>query len=203
MRRKRSLLTHVAFVSAASMLFATAASADEPKSLVRSKYDQIEKILKTDKTDAGVRKKVVEVLESFTDFRSFGQRTLKRHWKGLTEAQRTLFVDRFRLLIHKSYVKHFKAGKVLKVDVQEAIVKGDKALVKTTVTSGKTEAEVNYKLHTVEGALKAYDIVIDDVSLMRSYRKQFSKIYKRDGFDKLISKINRKIDKGDGEVADP
>jgi ABC-type transporter MlaC component len=49
----------------------------------------------------------------------------------------------------------------------------------------------------------AYDIVIDEVSLMRSYRKQFKRIMKRDGFDVLIEKMSKKINDGAGEIDDP
>ncbi len=195
---------HTAIVMVFTLFWAATALGDDPKALVTAKYQQIQKIIETEKTDQAVRAKLALVLESFTDFQSFGQRTLKRHWKELDDAQRKLFVDKFRLLIHKSYVKHFKANQELAVQLRgEPLVKGDKALVKTTVKSGKTTAEVDYKLHSVDGKHKAYDIVIDDVSLMRSYRKQFGKIYKRDGFKTLIEKMTRKIEKEDGELSQP
>ncbi len=182
------------------------ANAAEPdaKAMVEGKYAEITNIVTTDKTDAGVRTKVVAVLESFTDFNEFGRLTLKRHWDSLKPKQQELFVGKYRQLIHKSYVKHFKANKPLKLTFREdPIYRKGKALVKTRVKSGKTTALVDYKLHPVKDGLMAYDIVIDDVSLMRSYRKQFGRIMKKDGFDVLIDKMTRKIEKGEGEIADP
>ena len=180
---------------------AAALAADGPKPLIDAKYAEIKKIIASDKTEEGVRKKVVAVLESFTDFREFGRLTVRKDWEGWTEAQRTLFVDRYRLLIHRSYAKHFKANQSLEVRHRgEPQLVGDKALVRTTVISGKTEAEVDYKMHRLEGEFRVYDLVIDEVSLMRNYRKQFTKILKQNGdkgFSKLIEKINKKIDKGE------
>lgn len=172
------------------------AEAREPdaRELLEGKYAEIKDAIATDKTDEGVRAKVVEVLESFTDFEEFGRLTLKRYWKDLKPKQRALFVAKYRLLIHKSYVKHFKANQAFAVGFRgEPEYAKDKARIRTTVTSGKTTTDVDYKLHQVRDTLLAYDIVIDDMSLMRSYRRQFSRIMKRDGFDTLIEKMDRKI----------
>ncbi len=189
-----------------ALLTASSAHATEPdaKALVAGKYAEINRIVETDKTDEGVRKQVVVVLESFTDFKEFGRLTLKRHWKGLKPEQQELFVATYRRLIHKSYVKHFKANKPLDLSFRgDPKYIADKALVKTQVKSGGTTADVDYKLHQVAGEFMAYDIVIDDVSLMRSYRKQFGRIMKKDGFDVLIEKMTRKIEKGDGDLKEP
>ena len=170
--------------------------APDAKTLVDQKYDEIQKIVAADKTDSGVRTKVTEVLESMTDFTEFGRLTIKKHWAGLTPEQRTLFVDRYRQLIHESYVKHFKANKELKVTHRNPpLERKGKVLVQTNVTSGETTAEVDYKLHRAkaDGPWRAYDIVIDEVSLMLSYRKQFGKIMKTEGFDALVKKIEEKV----------
>ena len=47
------------------------------------------------------------------------------------------------------------------------------------------------------GAWRVTDIVTEGVSLVSSYRSQFTKIVKKDGFPKLITKMKEKIAKGD------
>lgn len=176
----------------------------DPKAVVEQKYVEIQKIISEDKTDEGVRTKVIAVLESFTDFQEFGRLTLKDEWPTLKEKQKAVFVQKFQKLVQRSYSRRFKANQPLKVDFDGAArIIDDKALVKTHVESGKTRAEVDYKLVTKAGAWKVYDIVIDDVSLVLSYRKQFTKILKRDGFDKLIEKMTKKIESGTGELDEP
>jgi phospholipid transport system substrate-binding protein len=199
-RRNKSVSrTTLTTVIMATLLATTAtAHADAPKAgaMVDAKYVEIQQIIATDKDDRSVRAKIVKVLGSFTDFREFGRLTIKKHWPNLTPAQRDLFVERYRLLIHKSYVKHFKANQKLVVSRRgEPEFRKGKARVKTTVKSGDTEAYVDYKLHLKDGGFMAYDIVIDDVSLMRNYRKQFGRILNKDGFEKLIEKIDAKINK--------
>lgn len=180
------------------------ATPPDPKAMIEAKYAEIQRIVTNETTDAGVQAAVIQVLESFTDFEEFGRRTIKRFWPDLTPEQRALFVAKYRQLIHKSYVKHFKPNKTLTVTFRaEPRVVGDKALVQTTVTSGDTTADVDYKLHLTGGQYMAYDLVIDDVSLMRSYRRQFTGIMKNEGFDALIEKMTRKIETGSGDIEDP
>ncbi|MBT9561249.1 MAG: ABC transporter substrate-binding protein [Myxococcales bacterium] len=184
-----------------ALLLTGTALASDPKVLVESKYAEIKAIVATDKTDAGVQQKVTAVLESFTDFTEFSRQTMKGSWEKLNDKQRTLFTERYRLLLHKSYIKHFKAGQPLEVGFRGDVeVVEDKALVPTTVKSGDTEAEVDYKLVKKPAGFMVYDLVIDEVSLMRSYRKQFNAIFEKDGFDALIKKIDERIAKNDTKV---
>ena len=190
------------------LLICSAAAADDaPRQLINERYGEIKKVIDTHKKDAVVRTKVTEVLESFTDFNEFGRLTLKKWWPELSTKQRSNFVSKYRKLIHRSYVKRFKANQKLTLSFRgETKVIKTRALVKTTVMSGKTEAEVDYKLllGPDQKTYKAYDIVIDQVSLMRSYRKQFSRIMKKDGFKVLLSKMDKKIrNNASSDLKDP
>ena len=178
-----------------------AALAVEPQAVVEAKIAEIKAIIAADKTDVGVRAKVTLVFESFTDFTEFSRQTLKSHWDKLTDKQKVLFTDKYRQLLQKSYIKHFKANQPLNVTFRgPAEVIADKANVPTTVQSGETKADVDYRLIKKADTFMVYDLVIDEVSLMRSYRKQFGKIFEKDGFDALIKKIEDRIAKGDGKL---
>lgn len=184
----------------------TAFAKDAPRQLINERYSEIKKVIDTEKKDTVVRAKVTEILESFTDFDEFGRLTLKKWWPELTPKQRSNFVDKYRKLIHRSYVKRFKANQKLTLSFRdETRVVKTRALVKTTVVSGKTEAEVDYKLLLGKDTkYRAYDIVIDQVSLMRSYRKQFSRIMKKDGFKVLLKKMDKKIrNNASSDLEDP
>jgi len=201
----KTLLT---ILSVLFLLTNTAFADDPARTLVEEKYQQIQKIIDTDKSDQGVRSKVVDVLESFTDFQVFGKLTMKRYWPQMSKKERSTFSTWFRQLIHRSYVRRFKANKEFKHEFRGVTqVKGDKAFVRTIIRTDKTEADVDYKLVLNTGSHKAYDIIIDDVSLMRNYRKQFRNVVKKHcgkkdfckkGFNDLIQRIQEKVaTKGD------
>jgi phospholipid transport system substrate-binding protein len=196
-------MTRLALALVFALMLPAAAQAQDAKSVIDSKYSEIQQIIQTDKTDEGVRQKITAVLETFTDFNQFSRLTLKKFWKDLTPEQKSKFIDRYRKLLHKSYTQHFKAGQTLELSFRgEPKIIKDKALIRTLVKSGDTTAEVDYKMHLVDGQHKAYDIVVDEVSLMRNYRKQFYRIMKRDGFDVLIEKIEKKLAKKDDDSDD-
>ena len=53
---------------------------------------------------------------------------------------------------------------------------------------------VVYKMKQENGQWRAWDFVIDDLSTMRNYRDQFSKILKEKDLDGLIETIRKKAD---------
>ena len=74
-------------------------------------------------------------------------------------------------------------------------------MVKTRAKS-KTDAredpvEIAFKVTQKDGKWKVQDIVTEGVSLVGSYRGQFTKIIKKDGFPALIQKMKDKLAKGD------
>jgi phospholipid transport system substrate-binding protein len=63
--------------------------------------------------------------------------------------------------------------------------------------------EITYRLQEKDGKWRVQDIVTEGVSLTSSYRSQFTKIIKKDGFPTLITKMKDKLAKGDVLKAPP
>ena len=79
----------------------------------------------------------------------------------------------------------------------------DKGFVVKTKAKSKTDAreepiEIDFKLADKgAGKFLISDIVTEDVSLVDSYRSQFVKIIKKDGYAALATKMKDKIAKGE------
>jgi len=52
---------------------------------------------------------------------------------------------------------------------------------------------VNYRLHRVGGKWLVYDVVIENVSMVRNYRTQFSRIINKSSYEGLVQAIERKL----------
>lgn len=173
------------------------AAPKDPVDLVRTKYAKIQKVVDRSPEKKAMRKGIRKVMDTFVDFDELGKRTLKGHWEGLKRKQRKEFVAGFKQMIQRTYVKRFNPNRKVRIDY------GDKtemredgtATVFTVVRSGKSEAKVDYRFHRKGRSWKAFDVVIDDISQVKNYRKQFHTIMKRDGFDGLMVKIRKKNDK--------
>jgi len=167
-----------------------------PRGVVENRYGQIDKIISSDQSTEAMREEIKGVMETFVDYRELSRLTIKTHWTDLSSSRQDEFIALFKQLIQRSYVKRFKKDRTLQVVYDgDAEVRKGKARLSTEVTSGETTVEVEYRFHHPE-TLKgwwAYDIVIDEVSLMRNYRKQFYHILMADGVDALFVALRKRV----------
>jgi phospholipid transport system substrate-binding protein len=67
------------------------------------------------------------------------------------------------------------------------------AEVDTKVVPAKGDPfSVNYRLHRVGGQWKVYDVVVEDISLVKNYHSQFNRILTRGSFDDLLKRLREK-----------
>jgi len=179
-----------------------AADAD-PRSIVQENTGKIRELVVESSSEEDMREKVKGLLEQFIDFEEFGRLCLGKRWPELTGEQQKTYLVEFRILLQRTYLRRFKPGREFTVDYRGDTrfnKGGDRAEVKTTITSGEVSADVDYRFHRNQG-WKVYDIVVDEVSIRRSYRKSFVKVLKREGFDALIARMRttRDVKKDDSK----
>jgi phospholipid transport system substrate-binding protein len=54
------------------------------------------------------------------------------------------------------------------------------------------EFSVDYRLHTVDGEWKVYDVVIENVSLVNNYRSQFNRVLARSSVEELLARMRER-----------
>ena len=132
------------------------------------------------------------------DFRRFAARTLSGDWEALSEEQRARFESAFRALVMSIYAKRFRPGLVFKTTLRgEAETLGTHRLkVRTTLSGPKAGADLDYELERLERdkrqVWRITDLIIDGVSMVQSWRKAFKRALDKDGFEALVTKIERK-----------
>ena len=174
-----------------------AAGVADPRVRVEAAYDRIQALIRDTPDEAALRDKVKGLTLEFVDFDQFSHEALKSTWDGLDAKKRAEFVDWFKRLIQATYARHFKARQDLKIAWRGATeFVEDKAQVATTLTFEKSAVDVDYRFYRhADGSWWVYDIVIDEVSLVRNYRGQFQRIVKKDGFDVLMTTIKAAVDR--------
>ena len=58
--------------------------------------------------------------------------------------------------------------------------------------SNGTKVAVNYSLRKVNGAWKAWDVVIDGISYVKSYREDYGAEVQQKGLDAVIARLEAK-----------
>jgi phospholipid transport system substrate-binding protein len=124
------------------------------------------------------------------------QQALGSHWRDRTEAEQQEFVRLFTDLLERTYsdILERYAAEVQVLFAHERI-QGSVAEVDTQVRSSPHEQPVaiTYRLRDVGGKWLVYDVVIDQVSLVRNYRAQFSRILGTSSFADLVQDLESKL----------
>ena len=182
---------------------ATAAQALTPTETVKSRVDEALKGLSqtTGTTPESTELRRVEIrraADSLFDFTEMSRRALGRHWAERTAAERDEFVRLFTDLIARSYIGKIDryAGEAISYTGER--VDGDEASVRSQVVTAKgSQIPVEYRLHRSNESWSAYDVLIENVSLVGTYRSQFDRIIKAESFANLLRRLREK-----GQVAD-
>lgn len=121
---------------------------------------------------------VNQVIYPHTDFDRISALVLGKLWKAATEDERTRFKKEFQTLLVRTYSRAFVEFKewsvrFLPMEMEDGATK---VVVKTEILQpGLQPIAVNYRMFLAEDAQwKAYDIMIEGVSLVTNYRTTFT-----------------------------
>jgi phospholipid transport system substrate-binding protein len=123
------------------------------------------------------------------------QLVLGQHWRNATPEQRDRFVKAFYQSLLYTYGDAMIdfTGDRLKV-LPTKVTDGDtRATVRTLIKrSNGTNVAVNYSCRKVNGQWKAWDVVIDGISYVKSYREDYGAEVAQKGLDAVIQRLEAK-----------
>jgi len=194
--------TTLALIVLLPSLALAAASALGPMATLKQKNGDVDKLLrqKPDKGSPAEQKQKEEIKKlaaTLLDYDELAHKSLAAHWDRMTPAQRTEFVTTLRELIERNYVKQLRTNLDYQVQYQNEELDGEQATVTTVVkvkSAGKhTDAEIIYKMKKNPEGWRVWDVITDEVSLVKNYRTQFNKIITEQSYDALIKKMKSKL----------
>jgi phospholipid transport system substrate-binding protein len=177
------------------------AFAGEPTEVIRKTTDKIIAIVKDPALQGPEKKRERERLiraaaEEIFDKEEMSMRTLARHWRERTPAEKKEFMELFEDLLEKTYIDRVEGYSGEKVVYEGERVEGNYALVKVDImTKQQTKIPVLYRLKKKKAGWLVYDLSIEGVSLVNNYRTQFNSIIMRSSFKDLIEKLKEKVGK--------
>lgn len=127
---------------------------------------------------------VEKTIEPSVDFNRMAALVLGQYWREASEDQKRRFIEEFRTLLVRTYTTAFTEYADWTVHyLPLAMQPGDKkALVRTEILQpGAQPFGVNFRMLSTHGQWKAYDVVIEGISLVRNYRTSFSDELARTG----------------------
>ena len=139
------------------------------------------------------REKLRKTIGFRFNYNQMVRRSLARNYKNRTNKEREEFTGLFKKLLENSYASKIENYQDETINYVDEKVKGKYALVKTEIVRKNGTIDVDYKLINENGRWTVYDFVIEEVSLIRNYRSQFSKIIKTESYGALVTKLTKKI----------
>jgi phospholipid transport system substrate-binding protein len=117
---------------------------------------------------------------------------LGAHWRDATADQRQQFIDAFYHSLVSNYgsaLAEFTADR-LKIFPTKVDSDATRATVRTEVKrSNGDRVAVNYYLHKTPQGWKAWDLVIDGISYVNSYREDLGAQVEQQGIDAVIKRL--------------
>ncbi len=194
-----------AFVAAAWLIQAPApaaaapSTAEQPSQVVQEAADGLLKALDANRQEyrnnpAKVQALVDQYILPHIDTQFAAQLVLGRYWKTATPQQRQRFMNAFYHSMLNNYgaaIVEFTSN-TLKVFPTHVSASDQNPVVRTQMARGNgAPVSVNYYMHMTPQGWKAWDVIIDGVSYVKSYREDFGSQIAQQGIDAVINRLEK------------
>ena len=190
----------LAFVGAAALAFNVWAQQLAPDQLVQKITNDVLDAVKSDKQlAAGDKQKALKLAEEkvlpYIDFEEATRLAVGRAWAQASPEQKKRLVGEFRNMLVRTYSNAIQAyhGQTLKVLPSRGKPDADEASVRTQfVRPGGQPLPIEFQMRKTPEGWKVYDISVEGVSLVLTYRSEFDAVAKQEGIDGLIKRLAQK-----------
>jgi phospholipid transport system substrate-binding protein len=129
---------------------------------------------------------------------------LGKHWRAATADQRKRFVDAFYQSLLQNYgeaLVDFTSDR-LTIQPYRGNPADTTATVRTEVRRDNgSRVPVNFSMRKTSGGWKAYDVTIEGISYVKSFRTDFGTEVEQKGLDAVIKRLESQIAAGQGKKA--
>jgi len=164
-----------------------------PQDQVKQMVDGVFAVLNSDQSAAVKKQKISGTVQKYLGVESLSQRTLGIYWKQGSAAELKRFMALYVRILENTYLNRVEDYSGGKVDFLQERIKDDKAILDTEFVTDRQKIPVQYKLIQEAGVWQIYDVLIEGVSLVRSYRSSYTEILRKDGFDGLFKLMDEKL----------
>jgi phospholipid transport system substrate-binding protein len=197
---------HVVFPATITVMFFVVLSfaaqagdrADEVVTLLKTRTDAILEILgHTNIPEAEKRQRIMDVVNPVINFPLMAKLSLgKENWARLSPEERDRFVNLFVERLKNSYLDKTSLYSDLTMTYEAATEEGDKVFVPTLLKTKSDVIKVIYRFYSAEGRWQVYDVEIEGVSFIKSYRSQFDEILAKGTVADLFVELSKKEEPG-------
>ena len=167
---------------------------NNPNEVLKVKWDAIAKVMVSKELDQKAMEKAIDtIIDPIFDFNLMGKLTLGRnHWSKLSKPQSEKFIKLFVIRLKDSYRDKISFYKNEKVEFKPAVKDKKSVRIPMKLISEDKKYTILYKLRRVGKSWKIYDMEIEGVSVIRTYRSQFDDILSHGSVEDFLRKLEGK-----------
>jgi len=167
-----------------------------PDALVKRTTDEIMAEIRKDKDLVSNSRKLLDLVDAKVlphfNFARMTMLAVGRPWRDATPAQRDELVKQFRTLLVRTYSTALEQYSNQTIDVKPAMMKPDDAetTVRTQIIQpGGPPIPMDYRMEKTPQGWKVFDVTVEGVSIVTTYRSSFATEVSKGGIDGLIKVI--------------
>jgi phospholipid transport system substrate-binding protein len=167
----------------------------DAEEFLKSNLDAVFAVLqKKDLTPQAKNNEVVEIVTPMFNFALMAKLSLgRKYWLDLTQDKKDRFTELFVKRLRQSYLDKLTTYTDEKISYESPVAVKKKIHIPTHLISKGKKISMLYKLYPSSNIWKIYDIEIQGVSIIRSYRSQFREILQKGTFDDLLQRMQKSV----------
>ena len=193
---KGSIMKSLLYAVLSLLILSQTAMADDISSaekLLKSKLDAVIVVLqKNDLEQQAKNKEIIKIVTPIFDFSLMAKLSLgRKYWSGLTKEYKKRFTDLFVKRLKELYLEKLNLY-TNEIIVYRAPVQVKKKIhIPTELISKDNKIDMLYKLYKSKHRWQIYDIEIQGVSIISTYRSQFAEVMSTGTIDDLLLKLEK------------
>ena len=164
--------------------------------LMKTKLDAVISVLQRKELSTDEKNNQIdEIVSPLFAFQQMAKLSLGReYWPGLSNKEKERFTELFVERMKNSYREKLTLYTDEKVIYEKPVLAKNKIRYQTYLISKDNKFSILYKLYKSGDSWMIYDIEIEGVSIIQTYRSQFRQILQNGTIDDLIQKMQNPVD---------
>jgi len=161
------------------------------ENLMKARLDAVASVVqKNDSSRQERDSRVLEIIEPVFDFSKMAKLTLgRKHWSGLSKEKKEEFSNIFIKRLKASYLDKLNLYTDEKIVYKTPVKIKKKVHFPIELISKDNLITMLYKFYKSKSGWKVYDVEVQGVSIILTYRSQFDQVMSDGNIDDLILKL--------------
>jgi phospholipid transport system substrate-binding protein len=200
MQRKECIMKSLLYAVLSLLILSQTVIADDKGAAEEALKSKLEAVLlvlqKTEVEHEAKKKEIIEIVSPIFDFSLMAKLTLgRKFWPGLAKEKKERFTELFVKRLKETYLAKLTRYTNARIVYNAPIQVKNKIYVPTELISKDNKISMLYKLYKSKHNWKIYDIEIEGVSIVITYRSQCNQVLSSGTIDDLLTKLKEQENK--------